>query len=354
MLPARLLAGPASRLAAAIAAGVLAVALLAGAVRVMPLLLAPAVPLGVAPALARGVLGVALETALVVAPPLGWALAAARLVDRGEARALFAAGVRPARIVASAWPAALGVAAAAGIAALSWGREAVAPGRLVRDLLADGRAACIAAQPPAAIDVPLVGISWVCTSQGGARAIGPAPLGDGEGALGLAPSHDPARARIAAFSARSLEVSDDLRSLAADDLTLVLPPTEGNDGARLHATRASLRGLAPIGRASNLSVAARAALISASAAAFATAAAALVLLASIRARAAALAIGASGPAASLLVFSALERAPSSPIAYLAVPAAGLAALALAAIIARAAASPAGARLPRPWERAHER
>src|SRR5690349_2959529 len=139
---------------AAVATGVLAVSLLAGAVRVLPLLLAPGVPLRLAPALGRGVLSVSLETALFVAPPIAWALAAARLVDRGEARGLFAIGVRPLRIVAGTWPSALVVVLAGGLAAASWGQEAAAPGRLVRDLLAGARAACLRARPPSAVDVP--------------------------------------------------------------------------------------------------------------------------------------------------------------------------------------------------------
>ena len=118
-LPAAILALPAARLGVAIAAGVLAVALLAGGIRVLPLLLAPGVPLRLAPVLARGVLGVALETALFVAPPIAWALATARLVERGEARALFASGVAPWTIVASTWPATLAVALAATLATAS-------------------------------------------------------------------------------------------------------------------------------------------------------------------------------------------------------------------------------------------
>ncbi len=124
----RLFAVPAGRLTLAVAAGVLAVAALAGGVRVLPLLLAPGVPPRILPVLARGALGVALETSFFVAPPLAFALAASRLVDRGEARALFAIGTSPARLVAAGWPAMLGVAMAAGLAATAWGTEARAAG----------------------------------------------------------------------------------------------------------------------------------------------------------------------------------------------------------------------------------
>jgi len=321
----RLFAAPAARLTLAVAAGALAVALLAGAVRVLPLLLAPGVPLGLAPVLARGVAAVALEAALFVAPPIGWALAASRMVERGEARALFAAGVSPLGIVARGWPAALGVVAAAGLAAGLWGREARAPGRAVRDLLAEARASCVKASPPAAAEVPLLGITWICLPGEPPRAVGPAPVRPGSLA---------GASRGGAFAATSITVADDLASLDATDLDLVLPAAPGAGEARLHAAAASIRGLSPIGRASNLSVAARVIVLASSAALLAAAAAALALLRGVGGRLAALAIGASGPAAALLVFSALERAPSSPIAYASVPLAGFAAVAAAALLAR--------------------
>jgi hypothetical protein len=312
---------PAGRLTLAIAAGVLAVAALAGGIRVLPLLLAPGVLARLVPVLARGAAGVALETAFFVAPPLAFALAASRLVDRGEARALFAIGARPIRLVAAAWPALLGVAMAAGLAATAWGREAAAPGRVIRDLLAEARAACAASPPPAVAEVPLLGVSWVCVRGAGPRVVGPAQAGPG-----------------GAFMAASIEVSDDLRSVGATDLTLLLPAREGEGPLRVEVAAASIRGLARPGgaRASNLSVPARAALLGLSAPVLAAAAAWIVLRAAVRGRTAALALGAVGPGAALLVFSALERGASAPRAYLAVPATGLAALLAAGIVARRA------------------
>jgi hypothetical protein len=305
---ARLFAAPVARLTAAAGGGILAVSLVAGAVRALPVLLAPRVPLRLALVLVRGIAAVSLETALFVAPAIAWALTSSRLVDRGEARALFALGVRPLRIVAAGWPAALGVALAAALAAATWGREAAAPGRAVRELLAGARAACVDAPPPAVADVPLLGVSWVCFAGEPPRVVG-----------GVGAGH-------AALAGTGLEVPDDLRALEIVDLELVLPRTDGAPEARVHAATARIQGLEPPGRASNLAPVARAILLAGSASLLAAAAGAVVLAASIRSRAAALALGASGPAAALLVFSALERAPSRPGAYLAVPAAGLAAL----------------------------
>ncbi len=319
---ARIFAVPAARSTAAAAAGILVVAAIAGVVRVLPMFLAPGVPLRLAPVMARGIVAVSLETALFVAPPIGWALSASRLVDRGEARALFAVGVRPLRILAAGWPAAVGIALAAALAAAAWGREASAPGRVFRDLLAEGRAACASSPPPAAADVPLLGVSWVCLAGVEPRVVGPAPVGAG------------------AFTASSLSVSDDLRALDAGDLEILVPPTEGRPEARIHASSASIRGLTPIGRASNLGVAARALLLALSATLLAAAAGGVALAASVRSRPAAFAVGVVGPAAALLVFSALERAPSPPLAYAAVPAAGLAALLAAFALARRRTLPA--------------
>jgi hypothetical protein len=316
-LPAAILALPAARLGAVIAAGVLVVCLVAGGIRVLPLLLAPGVPLRLAPVLARGVLGVSLETALFVAPPIAWALATARLVDRGEARALFACGVGPARIVASTWPAALVVALASALAGASWGREASAPGRLARDLLGEARAACSAAAPPAAVEVPLVGLAWVCLAGEAPRLIGAAPFAEPqEGAM---------------FSATALVISDDLRGLEARGLELSLP----GGGPRLHAGEATIHGLTPIGRASNLGVVARALLLGASAVAMAAFASMVMLRGAIRSRVRALALGTAGPAAALLTFSSLERAPNAAVLYAAAPLAGILAItALAGALAR--------------------
>jgi len=309
---------PALRSAAVAAGGVLVVAIVAGAVRLLPLFLADHVPLRLIPVLARGVAGVAVETALFVAPSIGWALAAAKFVDRGEARALFALGVRPVRIVAAGWPAVAAMACAAALAAALWGAEASAPGRALQAMIDEARLACVAAAvpiesgaapgPAAVADVPILGASWVCFPGERPRLVGPAPSGEG------------------AFAASAVRVSDDLRAMDATDLEIVARGTDSLPEVRVRAGFAALRGLPPVGRASNLGAGARAALLASASTAFAMAAGTLALAAAIRSRAAALAIGAAGPAAGLLVFSALERGPAPGLAYLAVVGAGLAAI----------------------------
>lgn len=323
----RVLALPAARLAAACAAGVVALCLFAGAVRILPLVLGPGLPLRAALPLARAALGVSLETALFVAPSLAWALASAALVDRGEARALFSVGARPLHVVASAWPSLFLLAIAAALASGAWGASAAAPGRLARELVAEVRSACGAsiasgggAPRPVAYDVPSLGLSWVCFSGDEPRIVGPAPFGDGGAVL----------------SATGVHLSDDLRAVDLDDLSLSVAPSNRGalSGAHLRVGRATIRGIPPLGRASNLTVARRAALFTFSSALFASLAAWVVLALSIKSRVLAGAIGLVGPASALMLFSTLEREANGPLPYLAVPLAGLIAIGAAFLGAR--------------------
>src|SRR6185369_17827516 len=125
-------------------------------VRVLPWIVAPNVPLRVALPFARALFVVGLETTLLCAPPIGWALACSTLVERGEARALFALGQSPTRIVRATALPALGFAALAASAALAWGTEAAAPGRLARSLVTESRRACAGEAATRAAHIPFV------------------------------------------------------------------------------------------------------------------------------------------------------------------------------------------------------
>ncbi|MDI1428068.1 hypothetical protein [Polyangium sorediatum] len=322
----RLLALPTCRDVALVAALVTSVSVAAGLVRSMPLLLAPSVPARLGLPFARAALAISLEVALVLAPPLGAALAAARLVDRGEARAVFALGASPRSLVASALPVWLLVFVLSALASLAWGLEAEAPGRLASRLLADGRAACVdrAArdpQVPHAATVPMAEATWICLPGEPPRLVmSPSLLGG------------------SALAARSIELSADTASLVADDLVLALPSNETTGPMTVRVARASVRGLLPLGRPSNLRAPVRAALLGATSAASALLTSLAVLVSSIRGRALALFVGLSGPALALLVLSALEREKSSLLAYGLVPALGLLGPLLAARFARILAS----------------
>lgn len=304
---------PTLRHTSLVAAGVLLVSLVAGAVRAMPLLLGPGVPARLALPFARAALFVSLEAALFVAPPIAAALVAARIVDRGEARAVFALGMSPRALVLGAWPVWLLVALAAACASAAWGREAQAPGRIVVELLHEGRAACAAEarrrpHAPVAVEVPLASVSWVCLPGEAPRAVGVLPAG-----------------QRAAFAARSIEPSADLASLHLYDLSIAVPAGEAHGPAYARVGDASIRGLVPLGRPSNLRAPLRAALLGLTAAVGAALAAFVVITWSIGGRAIALGIGLAGPSAALMVLSSLERAPSPIAAYAGVFAAAVAA-----------------------------
>jgi hypothetical protein len=302
-------------------AAVLVVALLAGLVRVLPWIAAPTIPLRVVLPFARALFAASLETTLLCAPPIGWALASAWLVERGEARALFALGQSPARIVGSSFPVALAFTALAGVAALAWGTEAAAPGRLARSLVDEAKRSCEGQTVPRAADVPFVGVTWLCFPPASGAASGssrPRLTGALPGGAG-------------AFTAADVTVSDDLRSLQFLDMRLLFGDKAN---IRVRAGEARITGLSPWGRASNLPPALRALLLSSTGTLLAMLASWSVLLGSIARRVGSLLVGGAGPAAAALVLSQLERAHHDLALYLAVPAIGLFGLAVAAVAAR--------------------
>ena len=302
----RVLGGSAAR--ATLLAGMLllGVATLAGMVRLLPWLVAPGVPYRAVLPFARGLLAMGLETSLLAAPPLGWAYACSVLVERGEARALFCLGVSPGALVRTTLGPAVLFAALAGAAGLVWGIEAAAPGRLARDLVAQSKQSCQTVTSPRALDVPVVGVTWLCSPNVPPRLAGSLP-GTGRGT----------------FTAADLVISDDLRAIELTDLRIAF-----GDAAtmRVHARGASVAGLAPWGRASNLRPWLRAGLLAATGSGIALLAALFVLRGGHSSRIAALGIGAAGPVTALLLFSILERRTSTPALYFAVPAAAAAAV----------------------------
>src|SRR5258708_25581675 len=88
------------------------VGIFAGAVRVLPWLLDPAVPWRVAAPFPRGLAALALEAALLVGWPVGWALACLRLIQSGEARVLQTLGDCPRTTVTRLAPPGVAVAPA--------------------------------------------------------------------------------------------------------------------------------------------------------------------------------------------------------------------------------------------------
>lgn len=261
------------------------VALSAGVVRILPWLLDPSVTWRIAAPFARSLAVVAGEAALAVGWPVGWALATLALVERGEARVLRLLGERPARTVARL--SVQGLALATALAALSWAsaRESTEPGRIVTELITDGRVACAKAEAPHAYTVPFFGATWLC-----APGLAPRLVGQGPGPL----------ARLA-FSASEARASGDLGNVALDDVHLAFT------GFSLHVGALRLRGAAPWGHASVVRPLLRAASLAPAVALSAAVAVVLVLLQRTGGRLGTLAVAAAGPLVVLGALRAIER-----------------------------------------------
>lgn len=306
------------RTTAAAAAVVLALGTFAGLVRLLPWLVSPNLPLSVAWPFAKVLLATALEVALVVGLPLGWALSFAISVDRGEVRALEALGTSPMRLVGMTAVPALGIAGLGAAVVLAGGRDASRPGRLAADLLAEARVACAEA-PPRAIDVPLVGASWLCFE--GSPPILFGRLGEGEGAI--------------PFTAAGVHIDDQLDELAFDDFRLV---ATGPGSLRLQVANATIRGVSEAARTAKVAALPRALLLFLTAAWLSLGAGFCVARAKIGGLVVAGAIGMAGPLTAVATLSALEGAGRAGLAYLLVPLASsvsiLAVLAMRECVAR--------------------
>jgi hypothetical protein len=316
---------PAAR-TAAVSAGILSLLALAGAsVRVLPWLLDPRVPWRMALPFGRAVASVALEAAVLVGWPVGWALAAFVLVERGEARVLAMLGERPLRTTLRLAPMALLFGALVGGAALAGGRDASEPGRVLGDLLRAGRSSCAGGTSSAgAVEVPLLGATWLCERSGAAHLVGHPPFG-----YARAPG-----AGETLYSAQSIDVSPDARRIELEDAYVV------GQTVSFHVAHALFR-LPPFVRASSLPAIWRAVFLALSGAASGLVAVWLLLAMEQRAltlwRIHALVLGAAGPVSALALLHALERAqaPMPVGAYASLPvAAAVATVSVALVVWR--------------------
>lgn len=323
---------------AVLASGLVLVAALVGAaVRLLPWVLDPSIPWATLAPFARSLLAVAVEAAVLTGWSVGWALASARLVERGEARVLASVGEKPGQTVLRLAPQAAWFVVILAITSVALGRDAAAPGRIVRALLAEGRAACASSRDhdrPATHAVPFVAATWLCAPSG-PRLVGRAPIG------GLV------------FTANDAKVSDDLRRIDLDDARLGLAASSGKASGNLtfhvHVGTLTLRGLAPWAQASSIPPAVRALVITSSG--LCGASAAVLAILKLRRRrvgsVAAVAIGAAGPLAALGALRGLElRVPEVAsrgwlLSLILVPIASV--LAVIAVTAVAALLPASRR-----------
>ncbi|WP_394836928.1 hypothetical protein LVJ94_08470 [Pendulispora rubella] len=280
---------PAARDAVAFCLGIAVLALGAGAVRVLPWALDSTVPWAVALPFARSVAMLALEAAVLLGWPLGWALATHRFVAAGEARVFALLGETPVRTMVRLLPSGAAFACVLALLSFMGGRDARAPGRVLGELVAEGRASCVAdpAAPPRAITIPFLRASWLCAPDREPRLLAPSPLGN------------------LVVNAADARIAEDLRRIELEDARFTL----GSDKSMAHvrAGAMEIRGLPPWAQSSKLPPLGRALLMVASA--FAASALVVFLLLSerLRGRAAGLAVAASGPLAALGMLRALER-----------------------------------------------
>jgi len=306
-----------ARNTALVASGAIAlVGVVAGAVRLMPWLLDPAVPWRVAAPFARGLAAVAFEAALLVGWPVGWALAACRFVESGEARVLLTLGERPERTAWRLAPQGLALAAALAGVALVYGSDATAPGRVATELVAQARLSCVHATTPTTYAIPFTDLTWLCAPDRAPRLVGQAP-----GSM-----------RGAVLTASDARISGDFRGLELDDARLLL---SADTPVAVHVATLSMRGMSPWAQASTLPPAWRALLLALTAWTAALLAAYVVLRSAVRTRLAAIAVGAGGPVGALGLLRLLERADARPAFFALLP---FAAFALTAALVVAAGS----------------
>jgi hypothetical protein len=299
--------GGAARNAALVATAILAlVGLLAGAVRVLPWLLDPAVPWRVAQPFARGLVAVSLEAALLVGWPIGWAIACFRFVERGEARVLQTLGQAPLETVARLMPGGAPLALALAGVALVYGSDASAPGRVVTDLIAQARASCLVATAPVTYSIPFTDLTWLCAPDRPPRVVGSGP----------------GQMATVTLSARAARVAGDFRALELDDARVLFP---SSPPVLVRVGSLSMHGMVPWARASTLSAPARALVLGLTAWLSASVAAYVILKRAAAARAHALVLGAAGPVAALGLLRLLETSDARPIVFALVPVAGAAA-----------------------------
>jgi hypothetical protein len=218
------------------------------------------------------------------------------------------------------WPQGAILALLLAAASVAFGRDAREPGRVVTELLNEGRTACAAARAPTSYVVPFSGTTWLCRPDAPPRLVGQAP-----GALSGV-----------FFSARAAHLADDLRRVELDDANLALGDPGASRTAILHVDALVMRGLPPWAQAATLPPWLRALLLALAGAVAAGVAAhaALVRRFAPRGRIHAIVVGVAGPLAALGALRVLERTEAHPSAYVVVPLAG----AIAVLAARAVAN----------------
>ena len=290
-------------------AGALALFCSVGALRLWPRVSGQHLPFSLIWPFVRPLLAAGLELSFLVSVPVALGVVASMRSARSAASPSWQV---------TAWSTCLFVVGlgALGFGLSSWldGRGS-SPGQLATELVASARESCAESAPRAEVSVPMLGFAWVCDSGRAPRLQGRAPMG-----------------KEATFQAASIVFGEDLKRIMLGGFTLAFPIATLQMQVQVHAKHATLGGLPPWGRSRRTPLALRVCLFALSTG---IAAYAVGRLASHRpwlpAWAGAL-LGAGVSGCLWWGLAWLERQEPSAAAYLALPVAGIAGVALASLV----------------------
>jgi hypothetical protein len=304
------------RTSALAAVAVYAVALSAGAVRLLPWLVAPDVPFRVSLEFAKVLAATASEASLLLGIPIGCALSTAAFVELGEARALFALGATPWRLTVKSSPRIIAFACLLGFVSAvghTPGRE----GALVSRLIEQARTTCSVASEAHGVALPTLGLSWLCFPGSAPRLVGSVPRSRGS----------------VWFAAGSVATAADPGGFTLENLQLVTREShEGTREIRVQAKRAHISGLLPWRSPARAPALLRMALLLASGVVSAALLAHGMLRMGFSNRLLAALFASASSLPALGVLHGLERKGAAPATYLLVPATSCLAAAIVLIL----------------------
>jgi len=203
---------------------------------ILPWLRAPEVPGAAVFPVLLVIFGKSAELAALLGIPIGFALGARRFVY-----------VRRAKIsgtnipLGTHWRVVLALSCTAGailgvICAARINYWSLAPGRMARSALTSARERCLADPAAPAEPIPVVGATWICGKSQTPRLEGPLPGSN----------------HRAWFSARNVQVSDDLLTVDLEDVRLGVRPTGHVPKLQLRTLHASVHGARSVFRPAQL------------------------------------------------------------------------------------------------------
>jgi len=256
---------------------------------------------------ARPLLAAGLELAFLVSVPVALGLA----VSGKSARAPQTSSWRRTALATAVLVGGLGGPC---FGASSWlDSRGSSPGELASELVASARDSCLESTPPAQVTVPLLNFTWLCEAGQAPRLSGHAPIG-----------------KRAFFQASGITLGDDLKRIALEGFTLAFPISTLQ--IQVRAKHATLNGLPPWGRSRRTPIDWRVFLFVSSAGLSAFSLGRLIARRAWLPVWAGALLGACVSAFLWRGFTWLERQEPHGAAYLVLPAAGLAGVALCGLV----------------------